>query len=390
MSGVEVPALGLAGALGSPAAIAAAAVAAITPRTLNQQLGGRARRYRSLLQLCFSLSGLSAAAVMLLFFAQAASTVQLYKAITPGGTEANFLEVLRGCGEAEVKYRSSVGYTVLMQMTIKHDWPEAAAAVIDCGCDVNAADGGARRGGWMALHYAGFHNRRETARVLLERGADRTIKNKKGETAADVAREMGNDDLAAYIDDLTCAALEEQSRRACSSATSELFDAAGNGWFTTYTEEAFMATLEQSTDAQVNYRDENGKTVLMQMAYWHDWPTAVAAVIERGCDVNATTKYDSTALHTAGFWNRRETARVLLEHGADRTIKDKRDGKTAAHDARAMGHADLAVYIHGTPVQPPRASLGGSPARRRPPPSSGCSPLSPHARVSCTQSGSQD
>lgn len=48
MSGVEVPALALGSAgLGSPAAIgavAAAGVAAITPRTLNSQLGGRARR----------------------------------------------------------------------------------------------------------------------------------------------------------------------------------------------------------------------------------------------------------------------------------------------------------------------------------------------------------
>ena len=48
MSGVEVPALALGSAgLGSPAAIgavAAAGVAALTPRTLNSQLGGRARR----------------------------------------------------------------------------------------------------------------------------------------------------------------------------------------------------------------------------------------------------------------------------------------------------------------------------------------------------------
>ena len=44
MSGVEVPALGLAGALSSPAAIATVAaagvaVASITPRSLNSQLG---------------------------------------------------------------------------------------------------------------------------------------------------------------------------------------------------------------------------------------------------------------------------------------------------------------------------------------------------------------
>ena len=83
-----------------------------------------------------------------------------------------------------------------MEMAFKHDWPKAAAAVIERGCGVNAQD----RIGWSALHFAGFHNRQETARVLLERGADRTIKNVNGESAADLARECGHGSLAASID----------------------------------------------------------------------------------------------------------------------------------------------------------------------------------------------
>ena len=86
--------------------------------------------------------------------------------------------------------------SVLMMMAIDHDWPKAAAALIERGCDVNAQ--GDR--GMTPLHCAGFENHRETARVLLERGADRTIKNKKGETAADLARTYGSADLAAYIE----------------------------------------------------------------------------------------------------------------------------------------------------------------------------------------------
>ena len=42
--------------------------------------------------------------------------------------EAHFLEELSGCGDAEVK-----GYPVLMRVANQHDWPEAAAALIERG-----------------------------------------------------------------------------------------------------------------------------------------------------------------------------------------------------------------------------------------------------------------
>ena len=120
---------------------------------------------------------------------------RLYNATGGGKTEANFLEVLRGCGEAEVKYRDGAETTVLMRMAIYHDWPKAAAAVIRRGCDVSAT----YMSGNTALHFASEHNRHETARVLLERGADRTIKNKGGDTAAGFARFYGQEDIAEEI-----------------------------------------------------------------------------------------------------------------------------------------------------------------------------------------------
>ena len=122
---------------------------------------------------------------------------RLFHAIkAPPKTEAYFLEVLRGCSEAEVKYRSDEGWTVLWEMARENDWPEAVAALIRRGCDIHAVDGV----GDTPLHWAGRHNHRETARVLLEHGADRTLKNNGAWTAADQARDQGNNDLAAYID----------------------------------------------------------------------------------------------------------------------------------------------------------------------------------------------
>ena len=90
---------------------------------------------------------------------------------------------------------------MLMRMAHHHDWPEAAAALIGRGCDVNATNA---TNGYTALHYAGATNKRELVRVLLERGADRTIKLTDGDfagtTAADAARRNDHDDLAAAID----------------------------------------------------------------------------------------------------------------------------------------------------------------------------------------------
>ena len=121
---------------------------------------------------------------------------RLINAAIMAGTEEHFLEVLRGCGQAEVWYTGSERMTVLMQIALRHDWPKATAALIDRGCNVNATN----KDGDTALHYAGYRDRRETARVLLERGADRTIKGERGRTAADNARIGGKENLAAYID----------------------------------------------------------------------------------------------------------------------------------------------------------------------------------------------
>ena len=45
----------------------------------------------------------------------------LFKAVDDSKTEADFLEVLRGCAEADVKYRDRGGFTVLMAIAIEHD-----------------------------------------------------------------------------------------------------------------------------------------------------------------------------------------------------------------------------------------------------------------------------
>ena len=165
---------------------------------------------------------------------------------------------------------------------------------------------------------------------------------------------------------------------------SYLFDAAQDR---DETAEAFQAKLARSSDAQVKYRDENGWTVLFVMAMKHDWPELAAALIERGCDVNAKEEgagNGNTALHYAGDRNRRETVRVLLEHGADPTIKND-DGDTAA-DITRLDNKKLAAYIEGAPAL--RAARAARPLR--PPPRRPLSPQPPVPRAGFMPSSSDD
>lgn len=125
------------------------------------------------------------------------------------------------------------------------------------------------------------------------------------------------------------------------------------------TEASFLELLGGSGGAEIEYRDEDGRTVLMKLAQTKDWVRAAEAVIERGCFVNAMDQWGYTALHYAAGTNRRDMVRILLERGANRTIKDgKAPGRTAAILAREqLGELgeDIAAYIDGAPEQAPLA-----------------------------------
>ena len=136
---------------------------------------------------------------LLLMLTGAGASDRLYKAAWPAITEAQFRKVLDESGDAELTYVGRYGVTVLMAVVNNHDWPEQVAALLDRGANVSATS----HGDMTALHLAAGHNRTRAARVLLEYGADATIGNQFGTTAAQFARKQGFPALAAEIDRFT-------------------------------------------------------------------------------------------------------------------------------------------------------------------------------------------
>jgi ankyrin repeat protein len=75
---------------------------------------------------------------------------------------------------------------------------ECVRLLLDAGADPNAP----QDEGFRALHEAGANNDRAMAELLIARGADPAVRNEKGRTPGDFAREGGHPDLAAWLESL--------------------------------------------------------------------------------------------------------------------------------------------------------------------------------------------
>lgn len=72
---------------------------------------------------------------------------------------------------------------------------DVARLLIDAGADVNAR----QRHGWTPLHGAARNGAAETVERLLASGADVAIRNDEGVSAADLAADVGHEELAARL-----------------------------------------------------------------------------------------------------------------------------------------------------------------------------------------------
>jgi ankyrin repeat protein len=85
---------------------------------------------------------------------------------------------------------------------------------------------------------------------------------------------------------------------------------------------------------------DNLATMLLRKADWHDYE-GIRYLLEKGADPNRMTPWRLTALHQAlRRDNDIEIIEVLLNHGADPTLENGRDGKSAFAIAARRGRGD--------------------------------------------------
>lgn len=100
----------------------------------------------------------------------------------------------RGADVDAVARNEQVRTTALQAAAASGD-NQSARLLLDAGADVGVA----QPGGGTALHAAAVNGNRELVELLLDRGADSAASLDDGRTPADLARDAGHDDVAAAI-----------------------------------------------------------------------------------------------------------------------------------------------------------------------------------------------
>ncbi|MEM7362322.1 MAG: ankyrin repeat domain-containing protein [Bacteroidota bacterium] len=167
--------------------------------------------------------------------------------------------------------------------------------------DINAKD----KDGKTALHWYILHGKVRGARILLEAGAKKDIKDNEGQIPLDIAKRYINWDWKSGCD----------------------------------TRQEMIDLLEKKKSL-----DEQSKRI-----WWHaieksDTKEVKKILQEYFVDVNAPDKYGSTPLHKAVGWGSKELVALLLEAGAEKYIKDS-EGQTPGGIARKRGEKEIIAFF---------------------------------------------
>jgi ankyrin repeat protein len=247
---------------------------------------------------------------------QARATPLHYAAIYGMHDIVKFLVVERS---QDVDARGFVREETPLGVASRQGHSEVARVLLDGGADTTIRD----KYDWCPLERSSEMGRVEVVRVLVENHADVNLSDGKGRPALYFASRAG--EVA------VCRLLLENGANANAKKVDDRtpLHRAGN-------EEVAQLLLEYGADP--NARDNSNRTPLHGAM---EWGTAKAALVllENGVDVNARDARNQTPLHVASEEGLLDGVRLLLQHGADVHARDD-EGRTpfqAAASASAPG-----------------------------------------------------
>lgn len=223
--------------------------------------------------------------------------------------------------------------TAAYDIAIKHN--ADALAIVDSGqFDINFQT----EEGYTLLHRAADAGNLEMVRALLQRGADPSLKTAAGLTAYDVA-------TGAMVKAEIARAMHAPAMASARPVAGTDASASGGG--------------NGACAAVVAERANNGRSAAMRPILrarddiWYNHPDELASLLDDCVDANGKDDVGSGLLHTAASRDRIEAAKILLAHGASRSLRD-RSGKIAAEYATS---AEMRALL-GSPSPAARAAPG--------------------------------
>jgi len=200
--------------------------------------------------------------------------------------------------------------------------------------DLNALD----ESGRTPLHVAVDATQMHCVGLLMGAGADRTIRDSGGRTAADLSEGIADKRARATI---------RFYLRADAQQRPHASEAGPMPWTLEYAVLHGQSELVQmllKMGADPNEVGGGGTTPLADAALKGDVVTA-RLLLEAGAHVDAVSAAGTQPIHDAALGGAAEVIRELAERGADVDARTRDEGRTALHLAAAMGKAEAAAAL---------------------------------------------
>ncbi|KAM4719062.1 ankyrin repeat and SAM domain-containing protein 6 isoform 2-T2 [Anableps anableps] len=210
--------------------------------------------------------------------------------------------------------RDFMDITALM-VASQHGHEATVRLLLEWGSDVNFSQ---KTTGWGPLMAATLSGKEAIAQQLVERGADPDRVNVLSKTAFELAMQLKQRDIKAYLDSITTVRPQTDDERKRPDVFSAL--KLGNS--------QLVKDILEEDPAQVNSSNQDGASPLM-MAAVSGQLEVVQLMVEKKADVD---KQDSvhgwTALMQATYHGNKDIVKYLLSQGADVNLRAK-NGYTA-------------------------------------------------------------
>lgn len=231
------------------------------------------------------------------------------------------MEELNGNGEAAIHIAAMNGHTGALEVMIKK------------GVDVNLSEDAPALPGTTPLHEACIYGYVEVVKMLMDAGADDTLKNSKGHTPAHCAvrndkggEALSNEVRAKILRELKHLDIPGENGRTPLMQV-QLLDL-------TAPRDLLPIFLEKGAD--INRRDDLGMSALLYNAEHFCYKDVIKPMIQAGADIHIVDNDGNTALHYALESGDMSVARYLIKKGADYNLPNN-DGVTPVQIAVEKG-----------------------------------------------------
>ncbi len=204
---------------------------------------------------------------------------------------------------------------------------EIAKLLIEHGANVSVRDNKGRR----PIHSAAVQNSLEMAKLLIEHGANVSARNNDGISPMHSAAVQNSVEMAKLLIEhgANVSVRDNKGRRPIHSAAVQ--------------NSLEMAKLLIEHGANVSARNKQGGTP-MHRAAWENSVEVAKLLIEHGANVNARDKKGRTPMHRAAWENSVEVAKLLIDQGADVSVRNK-DGETPLQMAKLFNRKEMVTLL---------------------------------------------